>query len=142
MLYSLVYVSTAADKLSKESLCGITDKAVARNGSLGITGLLLYCDGNFMQCLEGSKDAIDFVVKSIASDRRHLGLFVLWEDEIKTREFGACAMALCTPDTDSKGLTHVQEVSDWFNLLDAKSKSHSQILLDGFWQTNAVGNCR
>ena len=78
VLHSLVYVSTTVDAMSHKSLSSLTEQASARNESLGVTGMLLHSDGNLMQCLEGSKESIDVLMKSITSDRRHSGHIVLF----------------------------------------------------------------
>lgn len=45
--------------------------AQERNERLGITGLLLYRNGRFIQIIEGPKNAVENVYSSIASDHRH-----------------------------------------------------------------------
>jgi hypothetical protein len=41
MIHSIVYVSTAAQKLSNKALSNLAETAGARNATVGITGLLL-----------------------------------------------------------------------------------------------------
>ena len=134
MLYSLVYVSTAANMLSHESLSSLSEEASARNDSLGVTGLLLYSGGNFMQCLEGSKDAIDILMKSINSDPRHFGLIVLWEDEISNREFVDWGMAAASPDTGLTTMPQSQAIHVWLNTSIDEQKGPARVLLENFWQ--------
>lgn len=133
-LHSIVYVSTAVDKFSEKSLSILVEKASLRNTSLGVTGLLLYSDGNFMQCLEGSKESIDILMQSIHSDHRHFGLFVLLEDEISNREFAEWGMAVRSPDAGLTTMACSQSIDFWLNTrIEEQKKSLSRILLENFW---------
>jgi len=58
MLYSLVYVSSAVTFFSSAELVTLLEKSRANNTRLGISGLLLYKDGNTMQLLEGERDIV------------------------------------------------------------------------------------
>jgi len=51
----LVYVSSATELFSDTQLENLLLRSRQNNSTLGITGMLLYKDGNFMQCLEGPK---------------------------------------------------------------------------------------
>jgi hypothetical protein len=133
-IYSLIYVSTAVDKLSKESFSSLAIQSSLRNHLLGVTGLLLYSDGNFMQCLEGPKAAIDSLMRSITSDSRHFGLVVLCYDEIQIREFPDWDMAIRSPDAGLMTLANFQTIDVWFNTSVYEKKSFARVLLEGFWQ--------
>jgi hypothetical protein len=74
MLYSLVYVSTAVVMLPDELLSHLLEKATLRNSAFSVTGLLLYSDGSFMQCLEGSKESISLLMRYRRSGRRYFGV--------------------------------------------------------------------
>jgi hypothetical protein len=52
-MFSIVYVSSALKPFSKTDLLTLLEKSRENNTSLGISGMLLYKDGNFMQVLEG-----------------------------------------------------------------------------------------
>lgn len=51
------------------------------NERAGITGMLLYKDGNFMQLLEGEKEAVLRLHKNIIVDPRHKGFLTLLQGE-------------------------------------------------------------
>jgi hypothetical protein len=67
-------------------LPAFSEEASARNDSLGVTGLPFYSSGNFMQCIEGSKESIG-VIDTVCTRTRHFGLIVLEEGNISNREF-------------------------------------------------------
>jgi hypothetical protein len=140
-IYSLIYVSTAVDKLSKESFSSLANQSSLRNHSLGVTGLLLYSDGNFMQCLEGPKYAIDSLMKSITSDSRLLGLVVLCFDKIQIREFPDWDMAVRSPDAGLTKLANSQTIDAWLNTSVNEQKSFARVLLENFWRGVNGRNC-
>jgi Sensors of blue-light using FAD len=89
--YRLIYVSSATRLFSEAELENLLTKSRQSNNSVGITGLLLYKDGNFMQCLEGSKDAVGMLMDKIRRDPRHRGLIVLLEESAEP-EFSGWSM--------------------------------------------------
>lgn len=92
-MYFLVYVSTAVTWFSEAELRALLTSARFRNEHAGITGMLLYKDGNFMQALEGSQTAVRGLYERIEADRRHQGLLVLDSGMQATRQFALWSMA-------------------------------------------------
>jgi hypothetical protein len=93
VFHSLVYVSSASDLFERDALEEILAVSRRNNEAAGITGMLLYKDGNLMQVLEGSEPAVRETYERIAQDPRHRGLLVLLEDEVTERDFGEWTMA-------------------------------------------------
>lgn len=93
MLYSLVYVSSATTLYSQPELDEILAHSHRNNAAAGISGVLLYKDGNLMQVLEGEEAKVRSLYATIAADRRHKGLIVLWEGSAETRQFPGWKMA-------------------------------------------------
>ena len=91
-MFSLVYVSTAAERVSKAELLDILARSRAANAEAGITGMLLYKDGSFMQVLEGEEAAVRDLYARIRRDPRHLGIVTLVEGEREERSFGDWSM--------------------------------------------------
>ena len=52
-LITVAYVSSATHLMTEDELAAILDVSRERNARDGITGLLLYSDGDFIQVLEG-----------------------------------------------------------------------------------------
>lgn len=86
---SLTYKSTATATPSAGDLDVLVGEARARNRRLGVTGMLLFEDGSFLQTLEGSPDNLDVVWASIKRDPRHEHIELLSEHIAPTRLFGA-----------------------------------------------------
>lgn len=92
-LVQLLYVSSAtSDDLQDEELLKILDSSVSNNTKLGITGMLLYSRGTFMQVLEGSEEAINEVYRRICQDPRHHNVQTLYRDKIQHRDFPQWSM--------------------------------------------------
>ena len=87
-MLSLCYVSSSATAdVSSKELVGLLEKSRAKNTGLGITGMLLYKDGNFMQVLEGPDPAVQERFDRIAQDPRHKGVIVLLREQVAERQF-------------------------------------------------------
>lgn len=87
MTYQLFYVSTAAHRMSESDLAELLQEARNFNADHGLTGMLLYLDGVFVQVLEGSQEAVRSLYKKIERDPRHYGPEVYYEGEASAREF-------------------------------------------------------
>lgn len=70
----------------------ILESAARHNREDGITGMLLYANGNFMQVLEGDATAVHRTYARIAKDPRHKNLTILLEEQIATRQFEGWSM--------------------------------------------------
>jgi hypothetical protein len=82
-----VYTSSAVGPFTEDDLLELLGKARKNNENLGITGMLLYKDGDFMQALEGNEDRVRELSKRIAEDPRHTNFKVLLERSCTQREF-------------------------------------------------------
>ena len=71
----------------------ILTTARERNGQCGISGLLLYKNGRFMQFLEGPEEAVRSLMNKLSVDHRHQDVMVLEEDVEESRQFPTWAMA-------------------------------------------------
>lgn len=92
-MLSLVYVSNAVQPLSAAELRELLACSRAHNLRDGLTGLLLYRDGYFLQVLEGPRAAVRQTFGRIERDRRHHHLCLLDERPIVRRVFGEWSMA-------------------------------------------------
>ncbi len=86
-LLQLVYVSSATKLLTEEELAELLQAAREKNARLDITGLLLYNDGNFIQALEGPKEAVLKLYETISQDHRHSGVMTLTTQPVAERLF-------------------------------------------------------
>jgi hypothetical protein len=86
-MIQLVYVSSATEPFSAEDLTVLLERSRRRNAASGITGMLLYRGGNFMQVLEGDEGVVRALFAAIGRDRRHSGVLTLLDGPIAGRQF-------------------------------------------------------
>jgi len=91
---SVTYRSEAARPPSPSDLEAMLARARARNHSIGVTGMLLYDGGRFLQTLEGPPAALDQVWSSILRDPRHGGIEILSRHIVPSRLFSGWDMQL------------------------------------------------
>ena len=92
-LRSLVYSSHTAAGLEEADLPALLAQCRANNERLGLTGILLFRDGRFLQLLEGPDATLRERMAIIADDPRHAGLRVLLEETPAQRLFPSWTMA-------------------------------------------------
>lgn len=91
-LIQLVYISVATQQHDDRSLANMMQSASADNKKVGITGMLLYCDGFFMQVLEGEEAMVDAVFMRISQDLRHKDVMTILREPIDQRSFSGWSM--------------------------------------------------
>lgn len=92
-LYSLVYASTAASPFDDDALAALLQQSRHDNAERGITGLLLYRNGRFIQFLEGDEAEVRSLYASIEKDPRHTGVRTLNDGRPARRQFADWTMA-------------------------------------------------
>jgi hypothetical protein len=91
--YQIIYSSQATAAMSLTDLEEILVDARTGNERRNVTGVLVYVDGVFLQILEGEKEALRGLMRSIASDSRHTAVKVFHEAEVDGPTFKSWRMA-------------------------------------------------
>lgn len=105
-LFHLIYASSATRTMTSEDLLAILSKSHENNRRLGITGMLLYRGGNFLQVLEGEEKVIDERFNIIMQDPRHHQVTLLLKRPVTKRQFEQWEMGFTNIDTiDTSTLT-------------------------------------
>ena len=86
-MYRLVYVSAASVPFSRDELLALLQISRTNNARVGVTGMLLYRDGDFMQLLEGEEQRVKALYEHIQRDTRHTGTIVMLEERSTERLF-------------------------------------------------------
>ena len=86
-MIQLLYISSARRAFDKPALMSLLDASRKNNEALGITGLLLYKDGSFLQVLEGEPHAVQTLYNRIERDPRHAHLMVMIDEPVTGRTF-------------------------------------------------------
>jgi hypothetical protein len=92
MLVRLMYASRANDAVDQEALLSILRQSKAGNASHGITGVLCFSEGIFLQVLEGGRMPVNALYNRIAGDPRHRDVVLLTYEEIGERRFAGWSM--------------------------------------------------
>ena len=111
-LISLVYLSAAVFPFSQEDLLELLEKCRANNSSLGVSGMLLFKENNFLQLLEGENQTVMNLFKKITRDPRHRKLTTLSHETISNRDFSDWSMGfhdLGSPGPKPAGFTSFLE---------------------------------
>ena len=121
-VHQIVYTSKAVRPLTPQDLVDILETARFHNALDGITGMLLYRRGHFLQVLEGSEDRLSALFEKLNGDPRHTDVRVLLDVRIAARAFGAWSMAF-------------QDIS---GLDPTELPGYSRFLADGFRSTECI----
>jgi Sensors of blue-light using FAD len=92
MLVRLIYVSRLANAGNTQDIEDILATSRTHNPSLGITGILCYGAGIFLQAIEGGRPAVSELYNHIIKDARHKDVVLLDFEEITERRFGGWTM--------------------------------------------------
>ncbi|WP_313070857.1 BLUF domain-containing protein [Melaminivora sp.] len=91
MLVRLLYVSRAVDT-SPAAIEAILAQSRQHNPASGITGVLCYGGGIFLQAIEGGRRVVSELFGHIQRDARHRDVELLSFEEISERRFGGWTM--------------------------------------------------
>lgn len=86
-MIDLIYGSTSSKMMSSEELIELLHTSEHNNAKIGVTGMLLYKDGNFLQVLEGRKEVVLPLYDKITRDERHHSVLTIATRSIKRRNF-------------------------------------------------------
>jgi len=134
-LRSIVYVSTSVLPFTEQQLESLLIEARGLNAISGVTGVLLYHDGNFMQCLEGPTDALQVTYDRILASRRHRNVLALLDMPTAARSFADWQMGFAEPTrSELLALTTARWLEKGKGPRVSVSTSPGLALLQGFWQ--------
>lgn len=106
---AIMYTSDVAVPLRgrhfPSDLLSIFKFARSNNASHGVTGMLSYADGHYLQVIEGEADVLDALYSDIQADNRHANLHTLVETPTHHRYFPDCSLRLITVGRRDHGLT-------------------------------------
>jgi hypothetical protein len=111
-MFQTAYLSSAPTLLTGNDIEGILSVSRTNNQRLGLTGMLLYQQGNFLQILEGEREALDTLMGVIAADPRHRGIIRLFTHEIETRDFPDWTMGFREFAADADELQGFSDILD------------------------------
>lgn len=135
-LCQIIWISEAVKNYSEDELLALLKKSRTNNLRLGVTGLLLYHQGSFMQFMEGEEDRVLAIYENrIVPSHLHRKVTLLLKMEETERIFSNWSMGFMA--TDSKlansvpGFTEFVRTKSSFIEL-AGDHEHLNKIIDGF----------
>jgi hypothetical protein len=116
--------------MEEAELLELLEAARVRNGELGITGLLLYAEGNFIQVIEGAPDGVELLYRRIKRDPRHRRFTPLLDHMIESRNFEGWQMGF--ERIKSEALRQATGVADLMACTPSGSKAAAHRLIESF----------
>jgi len=98
-LFQLLYLSRTRLDWTEPELAALAAQAQARNAKDGLSGLLLYGNGHFLQLLEGRRQPLLLTYDRIIRDSRHSDVRLLLDRAVARRTFAQWAMGLLNLNT-------------------------------------------
>ena len=92
-MHQILYVSVENHPFTKDGLQALLEQSRKKNAALGITGILIYYKKHFFQILEGEKENVFELFRTIKKDNRHLSVILVWDEPIEKRSFKDWTMA-------------------------------------------------
>jgi len=83
----VTYISQVSSPLSADGLLTLLNQCHRNNTAKGLTGMLLFGNGTFLQSLEGEKAVVDPLIERIGRDTRHRDMKILRRAEITDRQY-------------------------------------------------------
>ncbi|NLR90887.1 BLUF domain-containing protein [Flammeovirga sp. SR4] len=126
--------------MSNTELSEILTSSRLNNKDKKVTGILLLLNNTFIQVLEGEKEVVESLYNTISQDTRHEMVQLIYEGEIKERNFANWSMGFQTVTWDDlekvgfeKNFEKNITVGEYF-----RYKQHQ--ILDILKQFNGLGN--
>ena len=128
-MYYLVYSSTASETITHHHLTKILQSSHRNNPALGVTGMLLYCKGKFIQVLEGERDTIHGLYLKIVKNLLHTDAHVLLEGRLSSRNFSSWTMGYKElEETELLSISGLESIDNFFKRTDIDENSHPALL--------------
>ncbi|EHD0094670.1 BLUF domain-containing protein [Vibrio vulnificus] len=129
-LTRLIYTSTITEQMTHADVDAILESAKHNNLKLGITGILFFNSQHFLQCLEGERNTVNQVYRSIINDSRHHNVVILDYSEIDSRDFHDWTMGYIPASSTTKPVTLKFSATSAFSRYEMTGNSAYLLLLE------------
>ncbi len=136
-MIQIIYVSKATRHFSLRELQVMLSAGRKRNKARGITGIVVYHQGQFLQILEGYAPVVEKLFETISTDQRHKQIELLLRTDIEERSFTDSTMGLCHISADDEemfpGLIEFEDITHPFE--NSNNRAHEILLKfrEGAW---------
>lgn len=133
-MFCLIYRSVATSSFGQQDIRLMLEKARVKNQKLGITGCLLFYEGEFIQYFEGNQIKVLELYDEIKKDKRHTDIEMISYAQREGREFEKWEMAYEDFFGDNDQITYLRLlISSYFEDVEETSSTHPASL--PFWRT-------
>ncbi len=133
-LRTIVYTSTANSWVDELALKHTLHTSRAFNLQKNIGGVLLYEDGTFLQCIEGSSTALDEVFERIAISKLHYDIEVILDAPIKKRAFPNWVMGFVEMPKDADLRVAANQWKVYEVYIESKNIHAGAQIIANFWE--------
>ena len=91
-LVRLIYASEVSGTFGSNDIEQILVSAREKNPLQSITGMLCFNQNYFLQCVEGSRSAVNTLLRNLMNDDRHINVVILDYSELSERAFSNWSM--------------------------------------------------
>ena len=123
-LIYIIYVSAAIRSFSDEELIELLTTSRQNNEARQITGMLLYCDGQFIQVIEGPRGDVQQLFEQIKVDSRYSSVLKLYEKPIEHRCFAQWSMGFRSYSIEE--VNHIKGYQSFKEAIESKGEGLAQ----------------
>lgn len=128
-LVRLIYASTLKKDIAQSELSKIHERAKLKNLEFDITGLLVFGNDYFLQCIEGGREVVNRLYSNITADARHEHSVLLEYSEPAERDFDEWSMkVVLLKKENSKSLRRFSTIADFNPYLLSGPSAHRLML--------------
>jgi len=129
-LVRLIYASTfKSSTVDASELSRIHKTASEVNAKHDITGILVFGDEYFLQCIEGEREAVNQLYANIMADPRHERSVLLDYSEVSSRDFDEWSMKLVMLTAERSKTIRRFSAKSVFNPYNLSGQSARELLL-------------
>lgn len=122
-VYQILYVSATSEFLGESELEALLARSRKHNVERGITGLLLYCEGNVIHLIEGPENAVEDLFARIQKDPRHRSIIRMFSGPAPQRDFPEWSMGYSRVSNDEAEVI----IPGFSNFLNDSSLAESKL---------------
>lgn len=132
-MHIIAYASTSKKLLEQSELVDLLEKSRRNNLDHGVTGMLLYKEGTFLQVIEGETAAVRQLYQNIMRDPLHFDPISILDEPASERSFPNWSMGFLSVSRNpvSPGYTNFLRDRDTMKQF-AQSANDAKMLLSRF----------
>jgi hypothetical protein len=129
-MFHLIYTSRSRQAFSDADLKKLLMRARSNNEKIGVTGMLIYHDGAFLQALEGDELSVRDVFRRIEKDARHTRVAILRDQGSfgERRIFGDWSMGFANASGNAQILKGFVDLAAGRDLLTLEETQAMELL--------------